>query len=437
MKILFILIYFCLLLYGAEFIVQDSNETGKKKQWIILPYFFSSDSTGFTGGIVGIFHGFIQPQMTIVATAYGGENMEVQKYTSIQEPTKGTARTQGYFLGVNGYRLPGSQRLFLTALASYTYYPNQRIYVDGTNDSVRNLSNNPSNLTPVQTQGVNNWASADFRYVLPLGESRINPLPTIKLKQGIPVNRKGYGGGKPFITGQTIVGMEFFYQKTQADKLPNEPYLISNGARLYLQHNNTDYPDNPNRGYNFQLKGSTDFGIGNSSQSWNSIEASYSHYIALQNFFWSRQNTLAMNIWSAYSPSWQRNENNGTIIDSHRPPMWEGAHLGGWKRMRAYDSNRYSDKAALYATTELRTIIKYNPLANKKWVPIPIDWFQTVVFAEVGRVNKRYNLLELTSHMKYDVGFSLRALAAKMPVRFDIAYGEEGSSMWVMIQQPF
>ncbi|MEA3523627.1 MAG: hypothetical protein U9R50_11735 [Campylobacterota bacterium] len=43
----------------------------------------------------------------------------------------------------------------------------------------------------------------------------------------------------------------------------------------------------------------------------------------------------------------------------------------------------------------------------------------------------------MLSDMKYDAGFSIRALAAKLPVRFDMAFGEEGSSMWVMIQQPF
>lgn len=437
MKILFILIYFSLLLHGAEFIVQDSNETVKKKQWIVLPYLFSSDSTGLTGGFVGIFHGYIQPQMTIVATAYGGEKMEAQKYTPQEKALQDTARTQGYFLGVSGYNIPGTKRLFLTALASYTYYPNQRIYVDGKNDSVRSLTHDATNLTPVQTQGENNWANLDFRYVLPFGESRKNPLPIIKLNQGIPTNRKDYGGGAPFVTGQSIIGMEVFYEKTQIDKLAHEPFLISNGLRLYLQHDNTDYPDNPSHGYNFEIKGSVDFGIGRSSQSWNSIEGSYSHYIALQKFSWSRQNVLAMNIWSAYSPSWQRDDSDETIIDAHRPPMWEGAHLGGWKRLRAYDSDRFSDKAALYGAVEFRTIFKYNPLAKERWVPVPIDWFQAVVFAEAGRVNKRYNIAELTSNMKYDVGVSLRALAAKVPIRFDIAYGEEGSSMWVMIHQPF
>lgn len=62
--------------------------------------------------------------------------------------------------------------------------------------------------------------------------------------------------------------------------------------------------------------------------------------------------------------------------------------------------------------------------------------FQTVLFAEAGRVAPQYNA-SLLKEMRYDVGFSLRALAAKVPVRFEMAWGEEGSTMWVMIKQPF
>ena len=39
--------------------------------------------------------------------------------------------------------------------------------------------------------------------------------------------------------------------------------------------------------------------------------------------------------------------------------------------------------------------------------------------------------------MKFDYGFSLRALTAKVPIRFDIASGSEGVNMWVMIKQTF
>ncbi len=117
--------------------------------------------------------------------------------------------------------------------------------------------------------------------------------------------------------------------------------------------------------------------------------------------------------------------------------MWEGARLGGFTRIRAYDMNRFSDKAAVYATAEYRLIPELNPMHDQKWSPVHIDWFQMVLFAEAGRVAPEYNLVTLTKDLKYDVGFSLRALAANLPVRFEMKFGDEGSNMWVMLKQPF
>jgi len=435
-----------LLISGSEFIVEDLNSTKKDAQWIALPYVFSSESTGLTTGVVGIWSGFFQPQMSIVATVFGGEELEVHKFELGSDITKQKARTQGGVLGISGYKPPFSKRIFITALGSYAYYPNQRIYLNGSHNSKQNLKPKETfSLSPLQTQGYNNWAKVDFRYVLPIGNSLGDEirevLPVIKLKRGIAVNRSNQGNGIPFMSGQTIAGSEFFYTKWSLDKFIKKPNLATNGLRVYVEHDNTDYADNPSRGYNFKLQYSQDFGFGESTQSWNSIEANYSHYFELDNFSWTRQNVVAFTTWSAYSPSWQKgkklnpNSSNG-ILDLHQPPMWEGARLGGWNRMRAYDSNRFSDKAAFYVATEYRIIPQLNPMRDQKWNPIAIDWFQAVLFAEAGRVHGSYNQT-LLHDLKYDVGFSLRALAAKVPVRFEMAFGEEGSSMWVMIKQPF
>ena len=427
-----------LSLQGAEFIAKDVNATEKEKTWIALPYLFSTDTTGLTAGVVGIFHGYIQPQTTVVATAFSGEKYPVLEYDIDNDKIyeDGEKRTYGLFGGIAGYRIPKTKRLFLTAYGTYSYFPNQRIYVDGTHDSERDLSKDHLSFSPVQTHGHNNWFRFNFRYVLPMGDSKEQVLSLIELDRGLPVNREGYGGGTPFITGQTILGTEIFYDHLSVDRFEKDPVWASNGLRLYLLHDNTDYPDDPSRGYSFKLQGSFDFGWGDSTQSWNSVDFSYSHYISTPTFSWSRQNVVAMNFWTAYSPSWDHDSNDARVVGTHRPPVWDGPRLGGWYRMRAYDANRFNDKAAIYGTVEYRVIPEYNPLYGLKWNPFPIDWFQLVAYAEVGRVNDQYNL-NLLSDMKYDVGFSLRALAAKMPVRFEIATGEEGSSMWVMIQQPF
>ena len=429
---------FPMLSHASEFLIDDLNrEKSKQQTWLVLPYAFSSESMGFTVGAVGIFSGYIQPQMTIVATTFAGEEMELRNENlSITE----SERTTGAMLAITGFRPSFSDRLFISGIGAYGYYPNQRLYLEGGNDSEKDLDNISNQATsPLQTQGYNNWFNLHFRHVLPWGESAQTVLPKIQLQRGIAVNRDHIGGGKPFVTGQTIFATDLFYSKWSADKFTESPEINTNGMRFYVEHNNTDYPDNPSRGYSFGAKFSSDFGLGNSTQSWNAFEVDYSHYIELNNFSWSRQNVIAMNLWSAYSPSWDDSETlvEGGILKKHQTPMWEGARLGGWTRMRAYDSNRFNDKAAIYGAIEYRLIPQLNPMANQKWNPLPIDWFQIVLFAEVGRVAEKYQLSTLLTDMKYDVGFSVRALAAKVPVRFEMAFGEEGSAMWFMLEQPF
>ena len=58
-----------------------------------------------------------------------------------------------------------------------------------------------------------------------------------------------------------------------------------------------------------------------------------------------RQSVLALDFWTAYSPTWNVRP-DGTI--AHQPPAFSGAHLGGLFRMRAYPSQRFGDKAAVY-----------------------------------------------------------------------------------------
>jgi len=444
-RVLILWIFLCSLsvINAAEFILKElSFDKNSSEQWIVLPYAFSSDTTGLTGGAAGIFHGFLQPQMTVVASAFIGEKIDVQKVNALDGEQ---ARTQGAFLAVTGFRIPYTERFFLSFMGMNSYYPNQRLYLNGANDSQQNLEpTDPlSATTPLQTQGWNNWANLDLRYVLPLGESKNKALPVIEMMRGMPVNRQGIGGGLPFVTGQTIIGVKPFYQLWSAEKFNPEAQIATNGVKLYIDHDNTDYPDNPSRGYSFHIEYTQDFGLGESTQAWNSIEASYSHYFELPDLQYTRQNVLALDFWSAYSPSWDKNTDytrpdgsTSSNFDKGQTPMWEGARLGGFNRLRAYDSNRFNDKAALYGAIEYRIIPQFNPMKDQEWSPIPIMWWQTVLFAEVGRVAPKYSA-ELLNDMKYDVGFSIRALAASVPVRFEMAWGEEGSSMWVMLKQPF
>jgi hypothetical protein len=48
-----------------------------------------------------------------------------------------------------------------------------------------------------------------------------------------------------------------------------------------------------------------------------------------------------------------------------------------------------------------------------------------------------YDLDNLHSSMKWDVGFGLRAWAKGLVVRMDLAVSEEGGGVQMMVSQPF
>jgi len=412
---------------------EDNNIT-ESKDWIVLPFAFSSDSTGIAGGIGIIKQGLLQSQTTLVMSVFGG--MEEDIITNGQADT---ANFKGGFFAFSDYKLPFTNRFFFSLISLKSYFPKQKYYFEGDNNSDKDKG--------LSTSGESNFFNTTFEYILPIGEGLDNPEGLYKLQDGFTQGREGYGNGTPFITGRTSLGIKTFYQEDSFENWSdfelwkNEtststPVWKTHGLRFFLTHDNTDFDLNPSRGYHFDLQYSKDFGKGESLQSWDFLEFKFNKYYALDTFSFTQQNVLALSVWTGYSFSWDNTKEIAPGIAKNRPPTWEGARLGGLNRMRGYENDRFSDKAVFYATAEYRAILNYNPLKENSLVPVAVDWFQVVGFVEVGRVHEQYNF-DLISDMKYNVGISLRALVAQLPVRFDVAYGEEGTNMWLMINQPF
>ena len=414
--------------------IEDTNET-KNNKWMFLPYVFSSDSTGFAGGISVIKEGLFQPQTTFAATLFTGLPQDV-----IINGENDEATFSGGFLAFTDYKLPYTERFFFSFMGLKSYFPKQHYYIDG--------SHNSNKDDAYITSGDSDFFTTTFRYTLPIGEGIDNPSGLYKLQNGFCVGREDCGNGIPFITGRTSIGIKTFFQTDNTDNSEiwkdtiwwksgdDLPTWNTNGLRFFLTHDNTDFRTNPSRGYHFQLQYSKDFGKGDSLQSWDFLEFKYNHYFDLDNFSFTKQDVLAFSMWTGYSFSWDTENDISPGFAAHRPPMWEGARLGGYSKMRGYDQNRFSDKAAFYATAEYRAIIDYNPLKNNDYIPVDVEWFQIVPFVEVGRVNDAYNL-DLLNDMKYDVGISLRTMISELVLRLDVAHGEEGTYIWLMESHPF
>ena len=413
---------------------EDTNLT-ENQDWIISPVAFSTESTGFFAGVGVIKEGLFQPQTTLIASVFRGLNQNVN--------INGRSREKyfsGGLISFSDLKLPYTERFFFSFMGLKSYFPKMKHYIDG--------SNNSSKKDVITSAGDANFFNTTFRYVLPLGSGLENPGGICSLQDGFALGRHACGDGTPVLTGSTSIGLKTFYQYENSENTllwtdpiwwehgTSRPTWSTNGLRTFLKHDNTDFDLNPSKGYQFELEYSKDFGWGDSLQSWDALTFKYNQYFDLDTFSFTKQNVLALSVWTGYSFSWDNNKEVAPGINAHRPPTWEGARLGGLNRMRAYDQNRFSDKAAFYATTEYRAIIDYNPFKNNDSDSIAIDWFQVVGFVEAGRVHEQYNF-DLLSDMKYDVGVSLRAMVVELPIRFDVAYGSEGTNMWLMVNQPF
>ncbi len=234
------------------------------KNFLVVPYVFSTDSTGFSGGVGVIKKGFLQPQTTAIATVFYGADQDV-KVNGQQE----SKNFSGGFAAIFDYVVPGTDRLLFSALGLKSYFPKARYYMydHGKNSHEENY---------VESPGDEDFVYMTLKYVLPVGEGLNNPAGHYTLKHGFAVDREGYGGGKPFVTGRTALGITGFYEHNSFENyLPSNGFDRSsrglqewntNGLRFFVEHDNTDYDLNPSRGYHFRLQYSKDFGWGDSLQ---------------------------------------------------------------------------------------------------------------------------------------------------------------------------
>jgi len=406
----------------------DINKTGK---WSVFPYAFGSKTTGAAVGVVAIGKEILQPQATLVTSLFTSQKQDIQT-----DYTNKEVSFTGGFLSYKELKIPYTNRTYLSILGLDITKPKSQYFLDGSHDSKFEEK--------IESSGRDSYWRMKLSYVLPLGDGVANPDGIYTLRNGLVVGREKDGGGLPFETGRTTMGMEWYYQKRTIDdyrayvpwsQFATQPDMEADVIRYFLTHINTDFEYNPSRGYAFKLQYSTDL---RSQSEWDFWEFQYSHYLSLPSNAWSSQNIIALNLWSGYSPKWGGDELEISQQIDHRPPYGEGANLGGLYRMRGYESDRFFDRAGLYLGAEYRMTLRYNPLKGlppKKYLPM-IDWFQIVGFVEAGRVHSSYDAT-LLEDMKVDYGVSLRMMASNLPVRLDIARSDEGTSVWVMIRHPF
>ncbi|CAM3176140.1 BamA/TamA family outer membrane protein [Vibrio rarus] len=410
---------------GMKYTITRAENANNSKNSMALPYLFSSETMGLNVGVGGVIQGVGQEQLVLGATTWAG------------------AESYGVSAGLWNYRPWFANRAFVSIAGMYAYFPDQRAYTNGQlpwpSDTPRPGSSGSSPDDFIQGEGFSNWLDIKVEYVLPIGSAKDDPTAHYHLRNGLLVNGPSKTYWNPLQTGSTVILARQFnrYQSYKAAN-GNEKDGDLSAVELGIQYDNTDFAPNPSMGSRQYIGYTFEGTIISPENSWDFVELDLSQYLSIGDSQWARQRIFAFNFWTGYSPSWSIAFDDNQSSTLNAPPYNEGATLGGYNRMRGYDVNRFHDKASLYAAAEYRYTLRYNPIKDVSWLQfLNIDWFQLVAFAEAGQVAPSYDIAELTSDMKFDGGFAVRALAAGLVVRFDYALSEEGQYMWFMINQPF
>ncbi|MCF6312535.1 MAG: hypothetical protein L3J39_08790 [Verrucomicrobiales bacterium] len=408
----------------AQNIYLDEGESEKQATSFILPYVYASEQLGAVLGVGGVSNGYLQPQATAGGAVQGTSN-----------------GSYGLYLGGINYQMPFAKRWFFDPFLAVSRYTEMRSYQDVSLQfgDARAGSNGSDEDDYIEGKGWDVFMELRTKWLLPIGHGKNDILHTYHVRNGLLPDDKDITGGEafnPFTSGRTFITFTPFYRSQEYDKDVNDILLSSsNGIQAGLLWNNKDFEASPSRGEEIEFIARRDFGLFNSDDSWTTWEFEASKYFSLGKSDWARQQVLALNFWTADTPSW--NNNNGEI--SNRAPDFYSPKLGGFTRMRAFPFERFNDRSSIYYSAEYRVIPEWNPWAEIAWLDnwLAIDWWQIVPFAELGRVAPSYDLGALHEDMKWDAGIGLRFMAKKSVIRIDWAASEESTGLWFMFGQTF
>ena len=397
-----------------------------EEKTLSVPYAFYNEAFGAAAAYAYGKVGYPQKQSAILGTAMIGSKGSIM----------------GFFIG-RDLRLPWSDRLFLDPIAQIGYFKDADSYYDGRPGfpDERAGSNDSDKDNYIEGDGWDNFFRLRFKYLLPIGHGKDTIINTYVIDRGLlKSGASGATSWNPLTSGRTYFELLPFYRWQEINGDDGDREVKTNGLEFSLFRDNRDFVPNPSQGSALRVDVTRDFGWVNSSDSWTVLQTEFDKYFSLGPSKTFRQRVIAFDFWTAYSPTW---EVDGVVNDqeviSNRPPAYAGATLGGIWRMRAYPSQRFSDKASIYYSLEYRMIPDWNPFNKWPWLQkyIGVEWLQFVPFVEVGRVAPSWNLNELHTDMKWDAGLGLRLWAKGLVARIDTAVSDEGFGVAMMVSQPF
>jgi hypothetical protein len=410
--------------YSQDLII-DKERPESKPGIVILPYPFYNESIGFGAGVAILEGGHLQSQNSTVITAL--------------------ASVDGswlVFLKNNNFQMPLVKRLFFEPVVFLNSFDEVDTYLDGNPSFPGEIAgSNDSDEDNFITSSADDYSlKLWFNYLLPIGYGKDHIISEIVLDEG--VLESGATGGdrwNPFRSGRTYIKVAPFIREKKFEEGSQEGVLRTSGVEFKLLYDNTDYYTNPTRGSAQSVAVKRDWGELNSTAPWTALEIEYEKYFSLGATNGARQRVIAFDFWTADTLTWNSfDSDSGGSQVFHRPPLFEGATLGGLWKLRGYPANRFHDRAAIYYGLEYRHTPAWNPLKNfTVGGRLDWDWIQFVGFGEVGRVGPSWDFEELHSSMKWSAGAGIRAMVNKLIVRIDGAVSDETYQFQLFINHPF
>jgi outer membrane protein assembly factor BamA len=402
---------------SAQYIIQEeSNDGAVTSGLLIVPYIFSSETLGIGVGAGGSYIPQRNPHSLLYGAGYATDN--------------GSA---ALLLGGFSHRVPGTDRLFINPYAMLAHFTRLRVYANGNPDYPleRAGSHNSSSSNFIEEDAQEIRLSGEMRYILPLGHRRDTAVHTYITQDGLLTeNPSGGTSWNPLKSGQSSILFTPTYRRQFTDTKELEALYVEFG----VEHDNRDFKPNPHRGHLAKLSFAYDPNWLGQTREWSFLEGELSGYFPLPNTSWSRQHTLALSGWTAFSPTYDPAAPN----NSGMPPYYAGPVLGGLYRLRGYPANRFHDKAAVHYSAEYRLLPEWQPLSKIAFLdPLKIRWVQVVGIVEVGRVAPSWDLGTLHTDMKSDYGVGLRSMFNTGVGRIDLMFSEEGVTFVAMFNHPF
>ena len=395
----------------------------KKLHTAMVPFAFRSDNMDNVIGATGVVHGLGPTSASLVLLGSYSSNDSV-------------IASAGLFN--TGFRMESPWRFDI--ILAEADFDQSRSYVDG-NTAFEGQAPAGSNDSDSSNYVMREMRMRDYsfrtKWLAPLGDgakgwpsSRQGNLFGLPVDDGI--DRSAWN---PFKSGRTILETDFFYRNRDVKTAFTEggpKEFTSQGIKATLDYDNRNGYGSPSSGSRTKLSVSRDWGGGKNSSSFTKVEMDYSQYFNLgaSNLF--SQQVLAVNGYASDITTWDKDN------PDNNPAWFAQSRLGGWKRMRGYRGARYHDRSAVNYSAELRGVTQNNFIGNTfmgDYYNIP--WSQVILFGETGRVADEWNMSTLHEDMQKTFGAGLRFMIDGITIRTDIARSNDGTQVWVFVDQAF